>query len=154
VTAAYSFVLESDDLESMLRLRGHSRGSAEPFLLHLFKGAVICESLLKDAYCADPNDPGPKTLGQIYKSAEFQRDFGKIEDQPPGHGFHDICRNAKARSVPIAMKTAKDVRNATAHNLVFDEAFDNDESYGLLRERLWDAVLLVAKRKFCGKSTG
>jgi hypothetical protein len=64
-TTFISYFLERNYRSALIELRPES-GTAEPFFLHLFKGCVLFESLLK----ANPKNPPPpteKTLGAFLK---------------------------------------------------------------------------------------
>ena len=64
-TALISYFLEWDYRSTLIELRAGD-GTAEPFFIHLFKGCVLFESLLK----ANPKDTPPSTastLGAVLK---------------------------------------------------------------------------------------
>ncbi|MGO9122278.1 MAG: hypothetical protein ACLQPD_32280 [Desulfomonilaceae bacterium] len=74
ITALYTFILEYHSLYLDLRLRSTQGGSIEPFIVHLFKGGLIFESLLKELYGSLlGNRP---TLNAIFRLGDVQRDFG------------------------------------------------------------------------------
>jgi len=114
-TAFISFCLEWDYMSALISLRP-CEGTTEPFFLHLFKGCLLFESLLK----ANPKKPpkGADNLGKAlqYLSSELgtahnitirEVDFATILASLPGSG----------NSIEIAIEYAGRIRNTVGHHL-------------------------------------
>lgn len=143
VSAFYVFLLEFFDRYSELRLRSERGGSIQPFVIHLFKGGLIFESLLKHIY------PGPprRTLRDIFHSAPFQNDFN-IQVATGSDTLQQIVNGIQGDSIQSAFTTTSKLRNTTGHNLVWDDVFNNPETYRNLFSQEMNAILYLISIKF------
>jgi hypothetical protein len=112
VTAFTSFILEWEQRSRLVELRTEP-GTAEPFFLHLFKGCVLFESLLraKDSKSRNKLDD---VLSELHSKLGFTT--------PPKIGRSDFQTIANALttdndSILSAIKQTGRIRNATGHNL-------------------------------------
>lgn len=71
ISGLYVFLLEFDERLSAMELRMNVEGSIEPFLIHLFKGCLIFESLLKIEY----SSTGVGTLGRYLHASQTRIDL-------------------------------------------------------------------------------
>ena len=149
LTAFYSFILEHQDRQAMLELRSSGGGSIEPFLVHLFKGGVIFESILKDRYKS--NDQR-RTIEKIFKyEKKFRRDFNIADRETfdtSAHDLIDIIKYCRGKSgAKIAFETTAKIRNCSGHDLARADRFlKNPSNYSDLYEQEMNAVLyLIAK---------
>lgn len=123
-TAFLSFFLEWDDKIRVMRLIT-TRGTSEPFFLHLLKGSLLFESILKankvEEIKGKQNKTGvmlPPTLRDalhcLCKLLEIDNDI-KIS----AHGFSEILTSLKGsdRTVQNAITHTGKVRNTLGHNL-------------------------------------
>jgi hypothetical protein len=145
VSAFYVFLLEFFDRYSELRMRSTFGGSILPFVIHLFKGGLIFESLLKHLY-HDPSQPR-RTLGFIFNSPAFQNDFlGQI---PTGSStLQEIVDGIQGNSIQSAFTATSRLRNTTGHNLVWDDVFSNRDTYESLFYQEMNAILYLISHKF------
>jgi hypothetical protein len=150
ISALYIFVLEFADRVQELELRrGSSGGSNEPFTIHLFKGGLLLESLLKHYYPRnDKGDPN-RQLGSVFRTTTFQRDFN-FQGPPDSSAntlkeIHDAISGTN--SIEDAFGTAAKLRNTTGHNLVWDDVFSNALIYVDLFRQVVNAVLYVVDAK-------
>jgi len=130
VTTFISFILEWDHRYTLIDIRPEL-GTAEPFFIHLFKGCLLFESLLKDKA---PNK-GRKleaVLRELRARLGFSgrkqmvisaRDFQKI--------INDLPSNDK--TVYWAIVQTGRIRNTTSHNLGWRVAL-NPMTYNTLAE--------------------
>jgi hypothetical protein len=108
--------IEWDYRSTLIELRPGD-GTAEPFFIHLFKGCVLFESLLK-ANSKDIPPPTRHTLGRVLQylhshlSTPANIDIG-------GTDFPTIPSDLSAadHSITTAVKFAGKVRNTVGHNL-------------------------------------
>jgi hypothetical protein len=114
-TALISYFLEWDYRSTLIELRAGD-GTAEPFLIHLFKGCILFESLLK----ANPKDAPPSTeltLGAVLKYLSPRLGIPNIvignTDFPMV--LNDL--SSANDSIPTALQFAGRVRNTVGHNL-------------------------------------
>lgn len=151
ITAFYSFILEYHSLYLDLKLRSTQGGSIEPFIVHLFKGGVIFESLLKELYEGLlGNRP---TLGAIFRLAAVQRDFalpGDIGSKIGASTLQEILNDINNNSIETAFITCGRLRNTTGHKLVWDDVFSDPENFKKFFEQAVNANFYVIARKFCG----
>ncbi len=147
ITALYTFVLEFSDRFKDLKLQSDNGGSIEPFLIHLFKGGLIFESLLKYCYQLDDNGNPTKTLGSIFNTTNFKKDFNN-KVNTSSNSLREIVDNIKANDIETSFNTASQIRNTTGHNLVWDNIFDTPSNYEALFEQQVNAIFYVISVKF------
>jgi hypothetical protein len=136
-TALISYVLEYD-----LRVKQRdliiTPSSNEAFLLHLFKGCVLLESLLK---LNPKNRPSAKTLGQVLE--HVQSDLG-LSSTPPirADEFQDVIDQVRSspRTIDAAFEIAGKTRNTVGHSLGWEINLSRGE-YSSLFENIGIACL-------------
>jgi hypothetical protein len=113
-TAFISFALEWNYRNALLDLRSE-QGTAEPIFLHLFKGCLLFESLLK----ANPTlPPGANTLAKVLR--ELHAQLGIVANPIVGNTtLPQIVADLPAadESVQTAIMFTARVRNTIGHNL-------------------------------------
>ena len=125
-TAFISFFLEWDYRNAYLDLRVEP-GTAEPFFIHLFKGCLVFESLLK----ANPLDQPPddrRTLNQVLQYLHDR--LGIPHDNPIGiSDFPTIVEGISQvpRDVHSSIIVTGQVRNSVGHNLGWDVVMTNEQ---------------------------
>lgn len=147
VSAFYVFLLEFYDRYSELLLRSNRGGSIQPFIIHLFKGGLVFESLLKHLYPTMDNGKPPKTLSDIFKTTSFQNDFN-VTVQTSSDTLQDIINGIQGNSMESAFTTTSKLRNTTGHNLVWDDIFNNPYHYEALFIQEMNAMLYIISVKF------
>lgn len=143
ITAFYTFVLEFQDRYGDLQLRSVEGGSVEPFLTHMFKGALIFESLLKVLYPVDPR----ATLSDVFKAPSFRWDFALTDIRTSANSLLDVLSAATGEDMKTAFTVTAMIRNTTGHNLVRDDIFADEKNYRLLFSLEMDALLYLIRRK-------
>jgi hypothetical protein len=155
ITALYSFVLEYSDRVLMLRLRSEHGGSIEPFLVHLFKGGLIIESLLRLEYPTvtlkekkKKVTRTPKGMGEFFKDDAFNIRYGlyqvKTNLRKSLRTLKEIIAYSKKDGSPTrAFITAYRLRNLTGHTLARTDEFKNPEDYSHLYNQVMNAVFYV-----------
>lgn len=132
VTAFISFALEWDYRNALLDLRP-GQGTAEPIFLHLFKGCVLFESLLK----ANPSvsiPPKAVTLRQVLNALHSQ--LGIAANPNVGNvNLPQIVADLPAadETMQTAITLTAKVRNTIGHNLGWFVAIDNTTYSRLFR---------------------
>jgi len=156
VTALLSFLLELRPRRTQLRLAPVG-GSGEPFFLHLFKGGLLFETLLKMSpqgrrICAAKPKATLNTLltdgtltsklglscvVQGLNTITFDDLLARIEaDEKAGHGF------------PMrAVQAAWGIRNATGHNVAWPKRPTSDE-YERLFALLFGSLSMALDRLY------
>lgn len=152
VTAFYVFLMEFKDRLTQLQLRSSIGGSIAPFIGHLFRGALIFESLLKHLYptiTKTDKKPQiiPEKLSDIFHSPEFSIDFFRV-DKTSSSSLQDIVAGITDETAETAFRTAGKLRNTTGHNLVWYDVFDRQENYQKLYQQIFDAILYLIVKKF------
>lgn len=115
-TTFISFVLEWDYRNAMLDLRTNA-GTSEPFFMHLFKGCVLFESLLK----ANPNHqlpPNANTLGPVLQNLHAELNIP--HNMPIGQSnLPDIIRDLgnADNNIRTAVEFTGRLRNSVGHNI-------------------------------------
>ncbi len=116
VTTFISYSLEWKHRSDLIKLR-IEQGTAEPFFIHLFKGCVLFESLLK----ANPKrKPQEKMLGKILGELQSELGFGSKPQMTIGNfDFQKIVADLASddSSVYTAVERTGRIRNTTGHNL-------------------------------------
>jgi len=148
LTALYTFVLEFEDRYTELELRSTEGGSLEPFLQHLFKGALIFESLLKHLYPA--SSPDKRALGEILNGERiFKREFSITQHISTSAGtLSEIVASIQGQDILTAFTVVSKIRNTTGHNLMRDDVFSDPETYRKLFEQGMNAVFYLIQKKY------
>jgi len=146
VTAFLSYLLEVTPRRTQLELAPAGSGTGEPFFLHLFKGAVLFESLLRASLAGRPIVAGnPKTTLNTLLSSPAIFQGLTLNSAPQGWGgctFGDVVTRIQADAaagVPFnerAVRAVWALRNTTGHNLAWPLRPDSAEY-----ERLFVLVL-------------
>lgn len=139
VTAFISFVAEWPYRRRLMSLVSH--GSREPFFMHLFRGCLLFESLLKGQTKVALTQT---TLGKILRrdlkaQLLFQNDpdVGEVDFNVLVGGLHP---NA---AIEDTMNSAGKARNTLGHNIVWSTANLNPASYDLMFKNIAAACLHV-----------
>ena len=128
-TALISFCLEWSYMIALTKLRP-AEGTTEPFFLHLFKGCLLFESLLK----ANPRKPlkGDENLGQALQ--KLNAELGTPHDITiRGTDFSAILAllSTSTNSIPSAVQYASIIRNTVGHHLGWKASLDGEAYDGL-----------------------
>jgi len=144
ITTFYVYLLEFSANYSILKIRSSDGGVITPFIIHLFHGGLIFETLLKFLY---PNIIDGETLGRIYKSPEFICDFN-FKVSTKAKSFTEIVRESDRQDIVTAFTTISRIRNTTGHNLIWDDVFNNPENYLNLFHQEVNAIFYLMAEKF------
>ncbi len=147
ISALYVFLLEAAERLLELRLKSIQGSSLGPVIAHLFSGGLIFESLLKYLYPTKNNGDPVKTLGQVFQTNAFVADF-VTGIQTSADTLQDILNAATDNTLFTAFCTASKLRNATGHNLVWDNIFHLPYNYEILVNQSMNALLYLIERKF------
>jgi len=160
ITSFYSFVLEFQDRREMLNLRSSEGGTIEPFLVHLLKGTLIFETLIKIVgHNKDWKiDSGGKrlgesirTIGELHYSSSFTSKYCSLEDAREINNLHDVMDFIKTNDIKTAINVTYFVRNKIAHDLRWDDIFEDIEKYELLFKQVFNAILILIFKEFLEK---
>ncbi len=137
-TAFISFLLEWDYLSALTVLRP-SEGTTEPFFIHLFKGCLLFESLLR----ANPKKPprAGRSLGEVLQF--LSSELGTPHNiNIGGIDFPTILASLPTvgDSVLTAVEYAGKVRNTVGHDLGWKAHLDTS-SYDSLATKVASACL-------------
>lgn len=131
-TTFISFLLEWDYRNRFLDIRS-CEGTSEPFFVHLFKGCVLFESLLK----ATPNDPPPenaytlgRVLGELHERLGFEHPPDIREDD-----FEEIQRRVQNpdNSIFEAVEITGKIRNTIGHYIGWEVQLTKNQYHHLFR---------------------
>lgn len=140
-SAFYIFILEADEVAEQLELRSIAGGSTGPAVSLLFRGGVLFESLLKQAY------PGHRTLGAVLNDTALQTDFpGQYPTS--ASSLADVLAGVTDNSLFTAFTTTAKLRNITGHNLIWDDVFSTTGAFQRLVHQEYNALLYLIDRKF------
>ncbi len=138
-TALISFFLERNHRSLMMRLRiGH--GTSEPMFLHLFKGCVLFESLLK-ATCP-PNEQG-NTLAVYLRNKH--NELAILRDVvTKGPTLADVLRDVEGAdgTIQAAVTLTARARNTLGHDLGWDADL-TEAMYNRLAQMIGNSCLHV-----------
>jgi hypothetical protein len=147
ISAFYVYLLEHGDRLQELKMSSIAGGSIEPVVMHLFTGGVIFESLLKHCYPTKDNGTPAGTLGDVFATSAFARDF-VAGLRTRANSIQDILDAVGDDSLATAFSTTARLRNTTGHNLVWDDVIANAEKYRLLFHQEVNALLYLIATKF------
>lgn len=146
ITSLYSFVLEHNSLSKRLKLRGINGSTIEPFLLHLFKGGVLLESILK-LKTEDRENPNIKLKTLL---EDKKNDLNITKPIIGGIKFDQVVTNLQKYLTTgetynnRCFLTAYGVRNTTGHFLGWSDLFDKyTNAYDDLYKSVIGAILLT-----------
>lgn len=154
LSAFYSFLLSYDDNLNYLRLKPRREGTAEPFLVHLYKGGLLFETMLKylsEKYkYVDKENKKPRTLGGFKYCEKFTNEYAPFETITDERS--DIEENIdKQDNIESIFSTVAKTRNFTGHDLRRDNDFL--EHYQKLIERELDAIFIIIAKEFFNGTT-
>jgi len=157
ITTFYSFILEFEDRYKELKIRSTGGGSAEPFITHLFKGGLIFETILKHLY---PKITVPtkrkklgsdaETLGHLFNGTDFKNDFVP-QVKTRATNLKIIYDEVKKDDMRTAFDTTSRLRNATGHNLIWQDVenvLGDPEKYRTLFEQEINSIFFIIEKKF------
>jgi hypothetical protein len=131
-TAFISYFFEWDYRVRLIELS--ETGSREPFFMHLFRGCLLFESLLKEN---PKKSPTQKTLGRILNSelyAELNIPAALTISSPR---FDTIVRSLSAcQPMDAAIQCTGKARNTLGHNLAWEVVSLGAAEYNLLAENI------------------
>jgi hypothetical protein len=143
LTAFISFVAEWDYRARQFELV--PEGSREPFFLHLFRGCVLFESLLKSA----PGAPQLRTIGAAL--IHYRNPLGLRGQIRTGanNGFNDVVAALTANmDIDNAIYSCAQTRNTIGHNLVWSTADLNSQTYDWLVRNIGASCLHVVSKLY------
>lgn len=157
VTALLSFLLEIAPRRRQLDLAPPDTGTGEPFFLHLFKGGVLFESILRSSSDgAGILASKPKaSLKDFLESSIVYQGLG-FSSPPQGYGartFSDLLRKVMSDSGSgdsfshRAVRTVWGLRNATGHNLAWHSRPSLQE-YDKLVVLVLGSIMLAVKKLY------
>jgi hypothetical protein len=145
VAAFYAFLLEFDDRVLEVQLRSSPvLGSYQPLLLHLFKGGLLLESILKQSFpiLAD------RTLGAILQHSDFRARLGfnvaSIREVP----LPELCADAMSQTPESAFCATGRLRNTMGHNLIKEPFQRLPDDYITLAPQEINAILYAAMKLY------
>jgi hypothetical protein len=151
--AFYAFLLEFDDRVVEVQLRSSpTLGSYQPLLLHLFKGGLLLETLLKKAGVKPdarrPDARRMETLGNIFQGADFKTRIGFTPPSIGGVPITQLCKDATAVTVESAFEATGRIRNTMGHNLILDALPKLPDDYVNLATQTINAFLYAAMKLY------
>jgi hypothetical protein len=130
-TTLISFCLEWDLRNQLFDIQP-IRGTTEPYFLHLFKGCVLFETLLK----ANPINPPPLNCSLGPALTHCHSELGISPNINISIlGFQDIINNLASsnNSIETAIQFTGQIRNTLGHNLGWIVKFEKDHYQNLFR---------------------
>jgi hypothetical protein len=136
VTAFISFIAEWRYRAQLINL--FDVGSREPFFLHLLRGCVLFESLLK---AQTKKAPKHNTLGEILRH-DLLAELGLANVRVGASDFNAIVVALKSNmNIEDTINTTAQTRNTLGHNLAWVVADLNAGTYDLLMKNIACACL-------------
>ncbi len=118
ISSFYSFILEYDNMRNLLKIRSTYGGSIEPFLLHLFKGGLLFESLLKQY---NKKIIKHNTLGKILEENNIKEKYKHKKADVRANTFSDIINYNGGNVIDNYFNITAKIRNFTGHDLSRDD---------------------------------
>ncbi len=135
VTGVFTFLLEFSSRAKELSLAGTPTSTGEPFFLHLFKGALLFETLLKTSPAGGviKSVNRKATINNFLNDGSIYSAFG-FTAAPQGFGaqtFDDVIAEIKNDTTPDftqrAVRATWGIRNTTGHSLAWPYRPDPEE---------------------------
>lgn len=158
ISALYSYIVEAEDLLETLNIRSQNISSIEPYLMNLFKGGLIFETLLKVMATQKSwvvtqgrgiNNP-PFTIEGFKRCQSFLTFFGLSSNDltTSGTDLSSILAGAIDDSMKVSFSTTAQLRNLSGHDLRRDDIFQNPDDYKKLVDKELNAIYFVIKKGF------
>ena len=145
VAAFYAFLLEFDDRVVEVELRSSPvLGSYQPLFLHLFKGGLLLETLLKQSFPVLANN----SLGDILQHADFRARVGLAPQSIREVPVNTLCADALAQTPESAFLATGRLRNTMRHNLIRDPLPNLPGDYAILVRQEINAFLYAVMRLY------
>lgn len=151
VTAFFSFLLEHPVRSTELSLAPQSDGTGEPFYVHLFKGALLFETLLRCSTAGRAVVSGypEATIKHLLQNSGVHQPLG-FAVTPAGlgaHSFEDVLTaiNNLPATLPFDQRCVRatwGVRNTTGHSLAWPRRMTPAE-YDMVFELTFGAIALA-----------
>ncbi len=151
ITGLYSFIVEKNELEVLINLRSIPKGTIEPWLIHLFKGGLLFESIVKLKFPKKDCGDGIITLGDLrYNSAFIKKYFSSDKSQfkTSANDLNNIIAEINSYNIKSIFSTTSKVRNVCGHNIISSDVFDNIENYNRLYEQIIYSILHFIKNEW------
>jgi hypothetical protein len=144
VTAFITFVAEWKYRARLIELIEH--GTREPFFMHLFRGCLLFESLLKEKY--PPPMPAKATLGNCLQALHTQLVIPNNLNISAVDFDAEVQSLTPAASMTDAIQMTGRFRNTLGHNLAWPSASLNQQSYNLAIKNVAAACLHALSRLY------
>lgn len=128
ITAFISFIAEWKYRARLIDLIEH--GSREPFFLHIFRGCLLFESLLK-ANPVRPIPPGRHTLSYVLKETHAELGIPAKLDISSSDFDAEVQLLNSATSTTDAIQMTGKIRNTLGHNFAWPSTSLNQNRYSL-----------------------
>ncbi|GKQ54794.1 hypothetical protein [Bradyrhizobium sp. Ce-3] len=142
LTAFISFVAESDYRAKQFELV--AEGSREPFFLHLFRGCVLFESLLKSA-------PGAPNFSNMNKALSHYKSQLRLRSpiRAGAKQFDTVVASlAPNMDIDQAIYSCAQTRNTIGHNLVWATTNLNSQTYNWLVQNVGVSCIHAISRLY------
>lgn len=158
IPALYVFVAESEHRLFHLKVRSDIGGSIEPFILHLLRGCLIFETLLRQIYSSHSSSKG---LGVILSDPFVKADLKYCINQPDKDlisftsgvrkTLQDIINHIQPyllskKPVDRCFTVTYALRNVTAHTLSWPDVFSSKNYEDLYRSVVFSILYLISKK--------
>jgi len=138
ITTLYTFILEKDRIMEMIHNRGEYGGTIEPMITHIFKGALIFETLLKMHYEGT-------MLGNTIEQCKAKYSFDFNQCTPKS--FNEIFNYTNQNNTQTAFCITYKLRNKTAHKLNWNESF-TESNYEKIYQNILNAIFFVIQKEY------
>jgi len=143
VTALYGFIMEYEERYRSLLLTNTNIECTEPLIVHLFKGGLIFETLLKYYYPNKDDDQPIRTLGDFKNNTTFKIDFPGCNLNQGSDFLQGIVDGSNQFDCKTTFENTAKLRNTTGHKLLWDNVFNNVDNYKKLYEQEILAILYI-----------
>lgn len=160
IPALYLFIVESEQRLFQLKIRSDYGGTIEPFIIHLLKGCLIFETLLKLVYPSHSSSE----LGFILKDPFIKEDLKYCKNPKTSNkdlidyvaGVRKTLQDIVIHMSPYLEKhsyvtdqwltTTYALRNVTTHNLSWPDCFDSNNYEKLFKSVLFSIFYLISNK--------
>ncbi len=114
-----------------------------PYILHLFSGSLIFESVLKNIFPLKDDVRNVETLGYVFHTSQFQKIYCQ-DIKVRATTLSEILSGVKNNSLLTTFSTTAKIRNTTGLNLIWDECFTIPSNYELLCQQILNSIFYIA----------
>ena len=143
LTALFTFLWESQEIEKQINLRSDTGGTIQPFLDHLFDGARLLESLLEKKGGTGTLRPKIVNTSAIAVTPSVLKSNSTLSDAEQEFN-NQVAAGSSFQDCNFASSYI--IRNTTGHSLLWPDQFTSGTSYTTLYNNLINSIFWTIEK--------